>query len=389
MKAAATASIVLPDPIAARRQQRQRQLGADALRFRELIAKVGSGERTSTGLDRAEAAEALTRLLKGQASEAQAGAFLIAHRLRRPRPCELAGMVDAYRALGPHLPPSTRPVISFGVPFDGRSRSAPLLPLTALLLNAAGLAVVLQGGEPMPVKYGVTNAELLAALELPLAQLGWDATTTLFEREGLALLHQPRHFAAAQRLIPIREQIGKRPPIATLELLWSCYPGKHLQVSGFVHAPTEQMMGDTWGLLGQGNGLTVKGLEGGVDLPTSRVSIAAHHQGGAQPPERLILQARDHGLRADELELTTLSDWSGWARDALLGQGPLLKPLLWNGGFLLWRSGQQPSLEAGLAEAERLIRSKMVHNRQLQLAELVGQQPSCVAGSQGTRESPW
>ena len=347
------------DPITLRRHQQQQALGTDALRFRELIAKVGSGERTSSGLDRAEAAEALTRLLQGQASAAQAGAFLIAHRLRRPRPCELAGMVDAYRALGPQLPPSTRPVISFGVPFDGRSRTAPLLPLTALLLNAAGLAVVLHGGDPMPVKYGVTNAELLAALGLPLAQLDWDTAAALFATEGLALLHQPRHFAAAEALIPIREQIGKRPPIATLELLWSCYPGPHLPVSGFVHAPTEQMMGETWSLLGQRNGITVKGLEGGVDLPTSRVSIAAHHSGGREP-ERLILQARDHGLRTDELELTTLADWSGWAHDALQGRGPLLKPLLWNGGFHLWRSGQQPGLEAGLAEAERLISSGTV-----------------------------
>jgi len=362
VKAAATPPIVLPDPIAARRQQRQEQLGADALRFRELIAKVGSGERTSTGLDRSEAAEALTRLLQGQASEAQAGAFLIAHRLRRPRPCELAGMVDAYRALGPQLPPSTRPVISFGVPFDGRSRSAPLLPLTALLLNAAGLAVVLQGGDPMPVKYGVTNAELLAALELPLAQLTWDATATVFEQTGLALLHQPRHFAAAEALIPIREQIGKRPPVATLELLWSCYPGPHLQVSGFVHAPTEQMMGDTWSLLGQDNGLTIKGLEGGVDLPTSRVSIAAHWRPTTanSEPERLILQARDHGLRTEEPALTTLAAWASAARDALQGRGPLLKALLWNGGFLLWRSGLQPSLEAGLAQAEALLSSGTV-----------------------------
>jgi anthranilate phosphoribosyltransferase len=53
-----------------------------------------------------------------------------------------------------------------------------------------------------------------------------------------------------------------------------------LQVSGFVHAPTEQLMADTWGLLGVQSGLTIKGLEGGVDLPTSRVSIAAHWQQG-------------------------------------------------------------------------------------------------------------
>ena len=53
--------------------------------------------------------------------------------------------------------------LSFGVPFDGRSRSAPLLPLVALLLVTAGVGVVLHGGGPMPVKYGFTTAEALAA----------------------------------------------------------------------------------------------------------------------------------------------------------------------------------------------------------------------------------
>ncbi|MFM1812884.1 MAG: hypothetical protein RLZZ336_1822 [Cyanobacteriota bacterium] len=359
---------MLPDPIAARRQQRQQQLGADALRFRELIARVGSGERTSTGLSRAEADEALTRLLQGQASAAQAGAFLIAHRLRRPQACELAGMVDAYRRLGPTLPPNPRPTISFGVPFDGRSRTAPLLPLTALVLNAAGVAVVLQGGDPMPVKYGVTQAELLQALDLPLADLDWSTMQELFARHGLALLHQPRHFGLAERLIPLREQIGKRPPIATLELLWSCASDMQLQVSGFVHAPTEQLIADTWGLVGVRSGLTVKGLEGGVDLPTSRVSIAAHWRQGI--PERLILQARDHGLRADDMELTTLAAWSAMARAALDGNGPLVKPLIWNSGFLLWRCQQQPSLEAGLASAAALLSSGSVREHRQELETL-------------------
>ena len=356
---------MLPEPIAARRQQRQQQLGADALRFRELIARVGSGERTSTGLSRAEADEALSRMLQGQASPAQAGAFLIAHRLRRPQACELAGMADAYRRLGPTLPPNPRPTVSFGVPFDGRSRTAPLLPLTALVLNAAGLAVVLQGGGAMPVKYGVSQAELFEALGLPLAQLDWRAMGELFTEQGLALLHQPRHFDLAEGLIPLREQIGKRPPIATLELLWSCASETQLQVSGFVHAPTEQLMADTWALLGVRSGLTVKGLEGGVDLPTSRVSIAAHWRQGT--PERLILQARDNDLRADEVELTTLEAWSDMARAALDGNGPLLKPLIWNSGFLLWRCQQQPTLEAGLASAEALLSSGSVRERRQEL----------------------
>jgi hypothetical protein len=190
-----------PEPgvglISERRARYSEQLGADALRFRELIGKLGSGERTSTGLSRDEAAEALDRLLEGRVSDAQAAAFLIAHRLRRPEPQELAGLIDSYRRQGPTLLPAGRRVVSFGVPFDGRCRTAPLLPLTALLLASAGLGVVLHGGDPMPVKYGLSHGEALAALGLELRQLAWPAVQAGFASCGLALLHQPRHFAGS------------------------------------------------------------------------------------------------------------------------------------------------------------------------------------------------
>jgi anthranilate phosphoribosyltransferase len=339
--------------IAQRRQQHAQGLGEAAVRFRELIGHLGGGPRTSTSLSRTEAQEALALMLEGAVSPEQLGAFLIAHRLRRPTAEELAGFIDAYRHWGPQLPPSKRPVISFGIPFDGRSRDAPIYPLTALLLASAGAAVVLQGGDPMPVKYGATAAELLQALGLPLAELPWQTMGERFQRQGLALLHQPHHFPAAERLVPIRAQIGKRPPIATLELLWSCYPGPQLQVSGFVHAPTEALAWGTWALVGQGSGLTVKGLEGGIDLPTSRVSIAARWQ--PDTCERLVLHAREHGLQAAEAPLTTLAAWQTEALAALQGKGPLVAALIWNGGFYLWQLGLSDSLKAGLARAEVLI----------------------------------
>ncbi len=353
--------------MAGRRPQKARELGEAACRMRELIGRLGGGPRTSTSLSRGEAQEALALMLQGAVSPEQLGAFLIAHRLRRPTAEELAGFLDAYRHWGPELPLSDRPVISFGAPFDGRCRDAPIYPLTALLLATAGAAVVLQGGDPMPVKYGATAAELLQALGLPLAELDWFAMGDRFQRQGLALLHQPRHFPAAERLVPVRAQIGKRPPIATLELLWSCYPGAQLQVSGFVHAPTEALAWGAWALGGQGSGLTVKGLEGGVDLPTSRVSIAARWQPGAC--ERLVLHARDHGLQAAEADLTTLKAWQTQALAALQGEGPLVSALIWNGGFYLWQLGLSDSLKAGLARAEALLRDGEPEQVRLGLAE--------------------
>ncbi|MFN9659374.1 MAG: anthranilate phosphoribosyltransferase, partial [Cyanobacteriota bacterium] len=78
-------------------------MGAERARFRDLIAMVGSGEHTSTGLSREEAAEAMALMLSGVLDPAQVGAFLIAHRIRRPSPEELSGMLDTYQAMGPAL----------------------------------------------------------------------------------------------------------------------------------------------------------------------------------------------------------------------------------------------------------------------------------------------
>ena len=115
-------------------------------RFRTYLGKVGSGEHTSSGLTRQEAAEAMELMLDGVATPAQIGAFLIAHRIRRPEPQELTGMLDVYRRRGPVLT-SSSPAVCFGMPFDGRSRTAPIYPLTALVLAAAGLPVVVQGSD--------------------------------------------------------------------------------------------------------------------------------------------------------------------------------------------------------------------------------------------------
>jgi anthranilate phosphoribosyltransferase len=120
--------------------------------------------------------------------------------------------------------------------------------------------------------------------------------------------------------------------------------------------------------------MTVKGLEGSVDLPSSRVSNAAHHRLGS-PPERLVLQARDHGLRAEEPELTSLAAWGHQALAGLRCDGPLVKPLIWNGGFYLWRCGQQATLEGGLAQAEDLVRSGAIDERRQWLQSQLAASP--------------
>ena len=295
------------------------QLPAAQRRFRELLGKVGSGEHTSSGLSLAEAEEAMDAMLLGGVSDAQLGAFLIAHRIRRPEPQELA----------------------------------PLLPLVTLGLLAADECVVLSGGDPMPVKYGITLAELWEALGLALARLDLGAMQALLTAEGLALCHQPRHFPAAERLLPVRDAIGKRPPVASLELLWTPHQGEHLLISGFVHPPTEARAWAALDLADEHDVITVKGLEGSTDLPLARAAIVGRRRRGQS--ERLILHPRDHGLPTQDPPWDGLDAWTTSALAALGGEGPLAPALRWNLGVQLWLCGQAADAAAGLQRADGLI----------------------------------
>jgi anthranilate phosphoribosyltransferase len=352
--------------VAGRRDRRLQDMGAGRARFRELIGKVGSGEHTSTGLSRDEAREAMDLMLQGQVSEAQMGAFLIAHRIRRPLPIELTGMLDSYRRHGPTLATPGRRALCFGVPYDGRSRTAPVLPLTALVLASTGLPVILHGGDPMPVKYGVTLAELFAALGIDWSGHSLPALQERLNRHNLALTHQPDHFPLAQRLLPVRDEIGKRPPVASLELLWTPHGGEHLLVSGFVHPPTEKRAWEALAAAGETDVLTVKGLEGSVDLPTTRAGITARLRAGREP-ERILLHPRDHGIRAEDVAWHDLPTWRDQALRALQGEGPLADALLWNLAAYLWLADVFPSQEAALAQARALLaaRSGESHRQQM------------------------
>lgn len=324
--------------------------------FKTLLRKVGSGEHTSRGLSRAEADQALELMLNGSASDTQIGAFLIAHRIRRPEPQELAGMVDTYRRLGPTLQSAAnqRRPLCFGMPFDGRTRTAPLYPLTALVLLSLGQPVVLQGAGPMPVKYGITAVELFRAIGLDLEGLPLQTVASGFQDHGLALIHQPDHFPLADTLIRHREDLGKRPPVASAELLWTAHAGDHLLVSGFVHPPTESRAWETLNLLGEGDGITVKGLEGSTDLPISRACITARLQFPGTG-ERLILHPRDHGCFGPDQEWENITTWTEQAGAALDGAGPLAAALRWNAGCYLWFSGISDSLANGLERAEQAL----------------------------------
>ncbi|ASC72161.1 Anthranilate phosphoribosyltransferase [Halomicronema hongdechloris C2206] len=341
--------------------------------FRELLKKVGSGTHTSKQLTRQEAALATRMMLQQEATPAQIGAFLIAHRIRRPTSIELAGILDAYGVLGPRLSsqPSSKAAMVFGLPYDGRSRTAPAQPLVALLLATMGCPVVLHGSNCMPTKYGLPLIDIWQGLGIDWMGLSLAQVQAVFQATGVGFLYLPEQFPLAQGLVPYREQIGKRPPMATAELMWCPYAGDACLVSGYVHPPTEGLLTGTLDLQGIPHYLTVKGLEGSSDLPRARTAIIGIHRHGSE--ERLLLHAREYGLGdSSEFPLSEPLVYIEQLQQLLRGApSPLMPVALWNGGFYLWQSGLCSSLEAGIAQAETLLVSGQVQETVTRLCDRI------------------
>jgi anthranilate phosphoribosyltransferase len=349
--------------------------------FRELLRKIGSGPHTGENLNRQEAEAATRMMLLQEATPAQIGAFMIAHRIKRPTGEELAGMLDAFEQLGPKLEPiaANRIPVILSSPYDGRSRTAPISPLIALLLAAVGCPVILHGGDRMPTKEGIPLVEIWQELGVDWRHRSLAEVQHVLEETLLGFVYLPTHFPLAQGLVPYREQIGKRPPFATAELIWTPYAGTAHLVAGFVHPPTEGMFQDALQLRGKPTQFTtVKGLEGSCDLPRSRTVIiglgemldhpsvdssngSSSASGNLLQFDRLHLHPRDYNLAGSDVPFESTVQTIAAIRSVLNGErSELLLSAIWSGGFYLWRCGICPNMQTGLAQAEEMFISGQV-----------------------------
>jgi anthranilate phosphoribosyltransferase len=333
-------------------------------RFRKFVQIIGSGPHTGKSLTREQAAEAMELMLLQTATPAQIGAFLIAHRIKRPTGAELAGMLDTYAQLGPQIQPvasHARSPVIFGVAYDGRSRTIPISPLVALIMTTAGIPVILHGGDRMPTKYGIPLIDIWQAWGVDWTKVSLDRVQSIFAQTGLGFIYTPTHFPLAAGLTPYRDQIGKRPPIATLELMWCPYAGDAHLIFGYVHPPTEQMALVAATLRNTPHQITtIKGLEGSTDLPRDRTVIVGVHQSG-QELERIFLHHYDYSLSNINPPLLSTPELIADLATVLEGQpSELFNSVLWNAGFYLWHCGRAADMNGGMQLAQDLLTSGAV-----------------------------
>ncbi|MBF2058252.1 MAG: anthranilate phosphoribosyltransferase family protein [Cyanobacterium sp. T60_A2020_053] len=337
--------------------------------FRELLKKIGSGAHTHKDLTREEAYEATEMMLRGIATPAQIGAFLIAHRIKRPTGEELAGMLDAYMDLGSKLSPLTatnQPLTILGIPYDGRSRSAPISPITALMLACCDVPVLMHGGARMPTKYGITLAEIWQYLGIDFTLLSLTQIEDLLNQTNLGFLYLPTHFPLAHSLVKYRDEIGKRPPLATLELIWQPYLGNTKLIAGYVHPPTENMVRRALELRGIKSFTMIKGLEGSGDLKLSQTTIIGVNS--EDNYQYLKLNSHEFNLSHHDVSLGSDAEYYQELTKLINGEkSSLFDSAIWNGAFYLWHSALTKDLATGIDLSKSLLSSGQIREKIAQI----------------------
>jgi anthranilate phosphoribosyltransferase len=187
------------------------------------LRQIGRGKEGARSLSAMQAEDLLRRVLGGEVSEVQLGAFTIAMRIKGESPAELAGFLAAAQA---HIAPivaaavqlSTQPVVWLPS-YNGARKLPNLTPLLAGWLAQQGLSVIVHG--PARDATRVTSRDVFDALGWPMiaaaSDVGaigpaWAAARPVFvSTEALC--------PPLARLLEVRQQTGLRNSGHTLAKL--------------------------------------------------------------------------------------------------------------------------------------------------------------------------
>ena len=318
--------------------------------FRAVIKAVGTGPRGSRALTFEEAHMATTALLCGEVSPVQAGAFLVAMRIKGETPAELAGMTqalrDAAQAVAPD-PPSRvgGPILACAGAYDGMVDAPHLSLAAAILAAAAGARVVVHCGSTIGPKHGTTPADVLAALGGP-ARPEPAESAAMLDRADVALVHAGAAVPGWDALAAIRDEIGLRGPLHSAEKLVDHLGATHFIV-GHTHSSYRERLQGALALLGATRVITVRGMEGADILRTGRPS-ASDTLGPIELPESpgsLLRGDPDPRVAAAVTRAITSGDEHGVA-----AQTACL-----SAGLRLYAAGRCATVSAGMALANAAV----------------------------------
>jgi anthranilate phosphoribosyltransferase len=315
----------------------------------EAIDKVASGEDLSAG----EAARALHEIMGGNASEAQAAAFLIALRAKGETVAEIAGLARTMRELALKVDVEGDLVDTAGT---GGGRPTFNVSTTAAFVAAgAGCRVAKHGGRSNTSQCG--SADVLEALGASI-ELDPAAVADCIEQVGFGFMFAPRHHQAMKHVAPVRKELGVRTIFNFLGPLTNP-AGARRQVIGVSDGRYLETIAAALSELGTESALVVSSADGLDEFSVSEATRVVELKGGQLDsydidPEQVGLErAKDGAVGAG-----TPDQNAEVLRGVLSGSAGTERALaVLNAGAAIYVGGGADTIEAGVRRAEEAIDS--------------------------------
>ncbi|MDR2160922.1 MAG: anthranilate phosphoribosyltransferase [Desulfovibrio sp.] len=298
-----------------------------------------------------------SRLMDGEMTPAQAGAFLLGLRAKGETPEEMGEAVEAIldRAVPVRLPQDMLALDVVGTGGDGRF-SFNCSTGTALTLAALGHRIVKHGNRSVSSRCG--SADVLEGLGFDL-ELAPEDVPARIAQDGFVFLFAPRFHPAFRHIMPIRRELGVRTFFNIMgPLVNPARPG--LCFLGVAKADLVPLVAGALARMGGRSGAVVYGAGGYDELTTLGPAQVAFVRGGEV--RFSTLDPAEYGFAVcDPADLAVDGPEQGTAilRALLDGKGPeaMRQMLALNTGFGLHLLRPEQPLAACMAEAKQAVAS--------------------------------
>ena len=309
----------------------------------------------SRHLSRPQAREVMGEIMRGEATPAQIGGFLVALRLKGETADEIAGCAEAMRDhVLPVRPRRDDLVDTAGTGGDGAS-TINISTAAAIVAAAAGAGVAKHGNRAVSSASG--SADVLEALGFRLEQPPERIAQSIDEL-GFGFMFAPSHHPAMRHAAPVRRELAARTVFNVLGPLTNP-AGARAQVIGVYAKPLVRTIADVLAQLGARRAFVVHGAYGIDELsPAGPNDVCEIVDGEVR---ELVIDPLELGVERcdpDELRGGSPAENAQAIRDVFAGaSGGRRDAILLNAAGAVAAAGHAEDLREGLELARAAVDS--------------------------------
>lgn len=315
----------------------------------ETLAKVVGGRE----IDDREAEAAMAEIMRGEATQAQIGAFLVALRMRGETVQEIEGFARAMRDNCIRIRSRHRDLVDTCGTGGDALDTFNISTGAALVAAAAGVPIAKHGNRSVSSECG--SADVLMELGVRI-DLEPEQVEACLDEVGIGFLFAPALHPAMKHAIGPRRELGLRTVFNILGPLTSP-AGAERQLLGVFDAELTEMMAETLGRLGSKHALVVHGLDGLDELSTLGPTQVSELRGGEV--STYTVEPEQFGLPRATAEDLAGGDPDQSAQvlvEAISGEGSARRDIvLLNAGAAIYVGGKADDTAEGVSIAAATV----------------------------------